>query len=100
MGQILLSYIANTSRTHARAHTPTTVAVRCIGVPNQAIMVGRTAFYAGETMAGRWSIELNNMRATLLLTIGLGFFPRIKQILGRTETRTRDRICFQTIRSV
>ena len=35
-----------------------------------------------------------------VLTIGLGFFSRIKQILGRTETRTRDRIYCQTIRSV
>ena len=70
LGKISLSYIANTSRTHActhaRAHTltltnkhaqphppPTTVAVRCIGAPNQSVMVGRTAFDAGETMAGR-----------------------------------------------
>ena len=29
-----------------------------------------------------------------------GVFSRIKKILRRTETRTRDRICFQTIRSV
>ena len=67
-GKISLSYIANTSLTHActhvRAHMltlanthtpppPTTVAVRCIGAPNQSVMVGRTAFDAGETMAGR-----------------------------------------------
>ena len=69
LGKISLSYIANTSRTHAckhaRAHTltlakthtpctpPPTVAIRCIGAPNQSVMVGRTAFEAGETMAGR-----------------------------------------------
>ena len=64
LGKISLSYIANTSRkhadTHARAHTLTlanthipTVAVRCIDAPNQSVMVGRTAFDAGETMAGR-----------------------------------------------
>ena len=62
MGKISLSYIANTSRTHARTHAPTrehahptrtTVAVRCIGAPNQSIMAGRTAFDAGEIMAGR-----------------------------------------------
>ena len=35
-----------------------------------------------------------------VLTIGLGFFSCITKILGRTETRTRGRICFQTIRSV
>ena len=52
---------------HARMHARmlTTVAVRCIGAPNQSVMVGRTVFDAGETMAGRWSIEINNMRATL-----------------------------------
>ena len=29
-----------------------------------------------------------------------GCFSRIKKLLGRTETRTRDRICFQSIRTV
>ena len=78
LGKISLSYIANTSRTHACTHArtltlanthtpPTTVAVRCIGAPNQSVMVGRTAFDAGETMAGRLSIEINNMRSTLYL---------------------------------
>ena len=50
---------------HAHPHPTPTVAVRCIGAPNQSVMVGRTAFDAGETMAGRWSIEINNMRAIL-----------------------------------
>ena len=68
LGKISLSYIANTSRTHAHtrehAHHDTHDR-RCIGAPNQSVMVGRTAFDAGETMAGRLSIEINNMRATL-----------------------------------
>ena len=61
--KISLSYIANTSRTHACTHArshsrtrtppPTTVAVRCISVPNHDSVVRRTAFDAGETMAGR-----------------------------------------------
>ena len=37
-------------------------------------------------------LEINNMRASR--------FFAYKKILGRTEMRTRDRICFQTIRSV
>ena len=61
LGKISLSYIANTSRTHAcmhaRAHTGEHANPhpdrRCIGAPNQSIMVRRTAFDAGETMAGR-----------------------------------------------
>ena len=53
------------TREHALPHPTPTVAVRCIGAPNQSVMVGRTAFHAGETMAGRWSIEINKMRATL-----------------------------------
>ena len=32
--------------------------------------------------------------------IVIGCFSRIKQILGRTETRTRDRMRFQSIRTV
>ena len=80
LGKISLSYIANTSCTHARvcrthahtrehAHPNPPHDLRCIGAPNQSVVVGRTAFDAGETMAGRWSIEINNMRA-----IGLVFF--------------------------
>ena len=53
------------TREHAHPTPPTTIAVLCIGAPNQSVMIGRTAFHAGETMAGRWSIEINNMRATL-----------------------------------
>ena len=58
LGKISLSYIANTSRMHAHTltlantHTPIPDR-RCIGAPNQSVMVGRTAFDAGETMAGR-----------------------------------------------
>ena len=53
-----------------RAHTLTLANTpthdrRCIGAPNHDSVVRRTAFDAGETMAGRWSIEINNVRATL-----------------------------------
>ena len=41
LGKMSLTYVAKT------------VDVRCIGAPTQSVMVGRTAFDAGETMAGR-----------------------------------------------
>ena len=41
------------------------------------------------------SIEINNMRATLVWV-----FFAYKKILGRTETRTRDRMYLGRIRSV
>ena len=70
LDKILSSYIANTSRTHARmhgrthvhtcAHPHTTVAVHCFGAPNHdSVMVGRTLSDAGETMADRRLIEIN-----------------------------------------
>ena len=114
-GKILSSSIANPSHTHActdvrtaRAHPrtlthttppPTTVAVR--GAPNHdSVMVGRTLSDPGETMADRRLIEINNAPAIRPLRKFGCFFAYIQKILGRTETRTRDRICFQTIRSV
>ena len=77
LGKILLSYIANTSRTHARMHErthsltlahmhPPTHHRRSVGAPNHdRVIVGYPLFDAGETMAGRWFIEINNAWATL-----------------------------------
>ena len=73
LGKLLLSYIANTSRTHAhtrlnahaRTHSltppPTTVAVRCVGVPNHD---AESWLGAGETMSDRRFIRINKARAT------------------------------------
>ena len=72
LGKMLLSYIAihiTHVRMHARAHTltlakrtppppPTTVAVRCVGALAPSFST------AGETMADRRLIEINNARAT------------------------------------
>ena len=45
-------------------HTPTHD-LRCVGAPNHdSVMVGRTLFDAGETMADRRLIEINNAWAT------------------------------------
>ena len=65
LGKILLSYFANTSRTHARTHA-------------------RTPAHALATRFPQ----------------GFGCFSRIKKLLGRTETRTRDRMYCQTVRTV
>ena len=51
------------------------------------------------TIAGRWPLKL-----TLALAArfpgGFESFSHVKKMLGRTETRTRDRIHCQTIRTV
>ena len=101
MGKISLSYIANTSRTHARMHArththahtrehahpnpTTTVAVRSVGAPNHdTVMVGRPLFDAGQTMpvAGH---SLTDVLATRFHR-GFWSFSRTKKMLGRTET--------------
>ena len=35
-----------------------------------------------------------------VFAVVIGCFSRIQKLLGRTETRTRDMICFQAIRTV
>ena len=108
LDKILSSYIANTSRTHGRthahtrvhAHPHTTVAVRCFGAPNHdSVMVGRTLSDAGETMADRRLIEINRRTGHPISQRFWKFFA-YKKMLGRTETRTRDRIYCQTMRTV
>ena len=47
-------------------------------------------------VAGRWSIEINTRAGD---TVSARFL-RIKQLLGRTETRTRERKCCQSIQTV
>ena len=49
--------------------------------------------------AGRWPFKSTHELATRF-TRGFGSFSRIKKLLGRTETRTRDRMYCQTIRIV
>ena len=80
LGKILWSYIANTSRTHARmharshrltlanTHTPTHDR-RCVGAANHggSVMVGCPLFDAGKTMIDQRLIEINNVRATQYL---------------------------------
>ena len=44
-------------------------------------------------------VQINIRAGDSVFAIVLGVFA-YKKLLGRTETRTRDRICFQSIRTV
>ena len=52
-----------------------------------------------RSMAGRLFIQINT-RAGDPVSRGFGCFSRIKKLLGRTETQTRDRMYHQSIRTV
>ena len=109
LGQILLSYIANTSHTHARmrmhartrahacastlTHTAAAVEVSAIRW-HPTVWPTPLAFVAGSRV-----IEINTRADDPVYPIFWMFFA-YKKLLGRTETRTRDRICFQTLRTV
>ena len=104
LGQVLLSYVANTSRTHAcartRAHASasTHTAVTAVQVSDILWRPPVTTRSAGihSRLQGhsnkhtRWPPDFPEI---------LDVF-RVKKLLGRTETRTRYRMYFQTIRTV
>ena len=93
LDKILSSYIANTSRTHARTYARAHER-RCFSAPNHdSIMVGRTLSDAGEIMADRRLIEINRCTASgHPISQRFWKFFAYKKMLGRTETQTRDRI--------
>ena len=95
LGQILLSYIANTSRTRIRTRPPSTIAVqvvdaRWVSAPNH------------DEVNAPFSVLHSNKQSRMGRGIRdrFGCFSRINKFLGRSEMRTRDRICFQSIRTV
>ena len=112
LGEILLSYIANTSPTHTRMHTRANArmnthacththtavaavhvfAIRWVGRPTV------TARSAGDN-AGHWPLKWNTGTGGPVSSRFWRFFA-YKQILGRTETRSRDRMYCQSIRTV
>ena len=113
LGKISLSYIANTSRmhacTHARAHTLTLA-----NTPTHTHDRRCSLFSVRPTMTQSWlgapfstlarqcrslAIQINRRAGDPLSSRFWKFFA-YKKLLGRTETRTRDRKCFQTIRTV
>ena len=117
MGQISLSYIANTSRmyarphsrsharTHARTHTRTHAHTH---PPPSPTTVSR---FDGSVCAQPWRsyAPFRRARCFIQITARAGdpivprfwvFFSYNKTLLGRIETRTRDRMYCQTIRTV
>ena len=70
---------------HTRAHTCTHTVVA-------AVTVRRTGY--------RYSVAPSTHELATRFTRGFGSFSRIKQLLCRTDTRTRDRMHCQTIRIV
>ena len=107
MGKILLSYIENTPRTHARArtytHTHTHTHTHTAEPFRLALCDGSVAPNRDGPFRWRqWASLLHSNKHTR----GRSGFLRIcvffayKKLLGRSETRTRDKMCFQTIRTV
>ena len=101
LGEILLSYIANTSRTHAHTHThtpPSPFRFDASVTPKHDKVNAPFSPVPLAFMAGSWVIQINTHA-------GDPIFPRffayiINKLLGRTETRTRDRMYCHTIRIV
>ena len=89
MGQILLLYIANTSRTHRHCRR---TGYRYSVAPNHD---GPLRWRQCRSLA----IEINT-GAGGPVSPRFWVFLAYKKILGRTETRTRDRMYNQSIRTV
>ena len=53
-----------------------------------------------RTYRRRWVIQVNNRAGDSEFAIFFGCFSHIKKFLCRTEARTRDGMCFQSIRTV
>ena len=92
-------------RTHAhtRSHTCTHAAAVASSSPYRLSLFGgaqpTVTGHSACDNAGRWPFKSKHGLATRF-TRGFGSFSRIKKLLGRTETRTRDRMYCQTIRIV
>ena len=98
---------------HARAHTRTRARIhlhtRAHTPPSPPHRHNRLSLFGGAlptVMArsacdnvGRWPFKSTHELATRF-TRGFGSFSRVKKLLGRTETRTRDRMYCQMIRIV
>ena len=116
LGQLLLSYIANTSRMHARTHACKHTRARAHTHTHRHRRSGC------RCSMGRWRPTVTELRPFKLVPLAingrsllhsnkhwrgrpgfselLGVFSHMTKLLGRTETRTRDRMYCQTIRTV
>ena len=94
LGIVLLSYIANTSRTHILVHTLTPSPFWLWHVDDEV----NAPFSPALNDRSSCFIQINSSVCDAVFAIVLCFL-RIKKCLGRTETRTRDRMCCQSIRT-
>ena len=99
------SHIRTLAHTHARAHTRSHMCTHAVAAspPYRLSLFGGaqptvTASSACDN-SGRWPFKSTHELATRFTRL-FGSFSRITKLLGRTETRTRDRMYCQTIRIV
>ena len=84
---------------HAHAHTPRSPFRFDESVASKRDGVNAPFRLFLAFVAGRWVIQINT-RAGDQISLRFCMFSRIKQLLGRTETQTRDRMCYQSMRTV
>ena len=117
LGQILLSYIANTILTHAHTHTHTHARTHAHThthaptstfklplfdgsvAPNRDGVNAHFRRFRWRSMAGRRFIQINT-RAGDPVSPSFEVFSRIKKLRRRTETRTKYRMYCKSIRTV
>ena len=106
LGEIVLLYIANTSRPHARTHTHTRTHERTHANTYTPLRSGSMCPWRPSVtkctpslMAVSWITKLNTRAGDPIYPRFWMFFAYTK-LLGRTETRTRDRMYCQSIRTV
>ena len=119
LGQLILSYNYGKHITHARMHTHTHTRAHAHTHPPThrhhrpgcRCSMGRCAPNHGEVNApfspvrlatnGRSVFHSNKQsRVQRGIRDSFGCFSHINKLLGRTETQTCDRMCFQTIQTV
>ena len=90
------------ARAHASSHTCAHTAVATATAYRLSLFGGAQPTVTARSAcdnAGRWPFKSTHELA-IRFTRGFGSFSHIKKLLGRTETRTRDRIYCQTIQIV
>ena len=100
VGRSALNVLSYTSSRVTRTHPPTTITVQCThSHPTMMKLTPPFRRFHWRWMAGRCFIQINCRICDAVFAIVLGVFA-YKQILGRTETQTCDRMCSQSIRTV
>ena len=100
LGQILLSYIENTSHAHARTPVRTHTAEPFrLALCDGSVAPNRDGPFCWRQWASLVHSNKHTRGRSGFLRFCV-FFAYIKKLLGGTEKRTCDRMCFQTIRTV